>query len=114
MKYDFYQHIGIENWSNSESLYRRMLQVLDRTGVEVTFNLLPKKERYFLNPIGRINTKEGGLKMWFCFFGRDKLMTEQEMEKFLTKQFMVQVIKKALKNYIRKRQRTIGSSPAPM
>lgn len=99
MKYDFNTHVGFENMAaeGNSSMFKRMCQVLDWTDVEVIFNILPKKDRYFLCPKGAIKMVGNDLVVSkLSAFSRSKMTDVQ-----LSKNLMVQIIKKALKNKMR-------------
>jgi len=103
MKYEFDKHVGFENMAaeGNDSMFKRMCEVLDQTGVEVNFNILPKKDRYFLCPVGAIE-----------MVGNDLVVSEvsafsrSKMELQFSKNLMVQIIKKALKNKMRVKDTT--------
>lgn len=103
MKYEFCKHVGIENFANEKKLFDRMVDVLAYTRVEVSIHILPKKDRHFLCPQGLIEVDENGklrMSIATCF-------SHYEQEIKLSKSKMVQVIKKALKNYTRKKTCTV-------
>lgn len=100
MKYDFNKHVGFENMAaeGNSCIFKRMCEVLDWTGVEVHFNILRKKERYFLCPVGVIKMVGNELVVDIVStFERSGLVVPEQ----LSKNLMVQIIKKALKNKMR-------------
>lgn len=98
MKYEFNKHVGLENICDEKRLFRRMVDVLTYTAVQVNFHVVPKKDRYFLCPVGQIEVKDGKLKISVV-----TSFTRQEKEMKLSKSKMIQIIKKAYKNYTRKK-----------
>ncbi len=98
MKYEFNKHVGLENICDEKRLFRRMVDVLHYTEAQVNFHVVPKKDRHFLCPIGQIEVKDGKLKTFIV-----TSFTRQEKEIKLSKSKMIQIIKKALKNYTRKK-----------
>jgi hypothetical protein len=102
MKYEFCKHVGIENICDEKRLFNRMLEVLHYTGTQVNIHVLPKKDRHFLCPVALLEIKEGKLKASIV-----TAFSQEETEIKLSKSKMVQVIKKALKNYTRKKTCTV-------
>ncbi len=103
MKYEFCKHVGIENIGDEKRLFNRMVEVLAYTKAQVNIHVLPKKDRYFLCPQGLIEVDENGklrMSIVTCFSRKDQAIK-------LSKSKMVQVIKKALKNYVRKKTCTV-------
>jgi hypothetical protein len=100
MKYEFLKHVGAENFNTEDdkNMFRRMCEVLDITGAEVNFHLLPKKERFFLCPVACVSMKNNKLVI-----EENSCFKRKEINIRLTKNRMVQIIKKALKNYTRKK-----------
>ncbi len=97
MKYDFNKHVGFENMAaeGNSCMFKRMCEVLDCTGVEVHFNILHKKDRYYLCPVGAIKMVGNELVVDIVSaFSRKGLVVPKQ----LSKNLMVQIIKKALKN----------------
>jgi hypothetical protein len=97
MKYDFHKHVGIENLTNENKLFDLMVDVLFYTKAKVNLHALKKKERYFLCPMWLLETDANG-KLKTCIIS---CYSREEKELRLSKSKMVQVIKKALKNYTR-------------
>ncbi len=103
MKYEFNKHVGFENMAaeGNDSMFKRMCEVLDWTGVEVFFNILPKKDRHYLCPIGAIKMVGNEL-----IVSKVSAFSRSDMSKQLSKNLMVQIIKKALKNKMRVKDTT--------
>ena len=97
MKYDFHKHVGIENLTNENKLFDLMVDVLFYTKAKVNLHALKKKERYFLCPMWLLETDANGKLKTFII----SCYSREEKELKLSKSKMVQVIKKALKNYTR-------------
>lgn len=99
MKYEFSKHVGIGNLQDEKRLFNRMVEVLTYTKAQVNFHVLPKKKRYFLCPLAQVEVDEKGKFQAFLIscFHREKLTTKISKEK------MIQIIKKALKNYVRQK-----------
>jgi hypothetical protein len=100
MKYEFSKHVGFENFNaeGKEKMLQRMIQVLNFTKVQVSIHILPKKERHFLCPIVCISESNGKLIM-----EKVSAFSREPFDLPLDKNKMVQIIKKALKNYTRKK-----------
>lgn len=98
MKYEFNKYIGLENYNaeGNEKMISRMVEVLHYTGVKVNFHILPKKERYFLCPIACVRVKGGQL-----IIEKVSSFSREPLNFSLDKNKMVQIIKKALKNKMR-------------
>jgi hypothetical protein len=97
MKYQFCKHVGIENIADEKKLFNRMVEVLLVTKAKVNMHILTKKERYFLCPIGLVEIDENGKLKTSVVYVSSRV--EKKME--LSKVQMVQIIKKAFKNYTR-------------
>ena len=97
MKYDFHKHVGIENLTNENKLFDRMVDVLFYTKAKVNLHALKKKERYFLCPMWILKTDANGKLKTFII----SCYSREEKELKLSKAQMIQVIKKAFKNYTR-------------
>jgi len=96
MKYEFHKHVGFENFENPLKLYDRMIDVLYLTKAQVSFHILPKKERHFLCPIVCVSESNGKL-----IIEKVSAFSREPFNLPLDKNKMVQVIKKALKNKMR-------------
>jgi hypothetical protein len=103
MKYEFNRHVGFTtfNAEGKEKMFQRMCEVLDQTGVEVFFNILPKKDRHYLCPIGAIKMIGNEL-----IVSKVSAFSRSDMSKQLSKNLMIQIIKKALKNKMRVKDTT--------
>lgn len=103
MKYEFNRHVGFENMAaeGNSCMFKRMCEVLDWTGVEVTFHILPRKDRHFLCPIGVIQMVNNQLVISMV-----SAWSRSDMSKQLSKEMMVQIIKKALKNKMKVKDTT--------
>jgi hypothetical protein len=107
MKYEFSKHVGFENFNaeGGKNMFCRMCEVLDMTGVEVNFHIRPKSWRkehwHFLAPIGMIRC-ENGVAKWYEIHGLTRIERGLVLPSQFSKHKMVQIIKKALKNYTRK------------
>jgi hypothetical protein len=101
MQYDFNTCIGIKNFENPLKLYDLMIDFLHLTKVQVSFHILPKKERHFLCPIACISESDGKL-----IVEKVSAFSREPFHFPLDKNKMVQVIKKALKNQMRIRTAT--------
>jgi hypothetical protein len=100
MKYEFQKHVGIENFNaeDKEKMFQRIIQVLNFTKVQVSIHILPKKERHFLCPVVCISESNGKLIM-----EKVSAFSREPFDLPLDKNKMVQIIKKAIKNYTRKK-----------
>jgi len=103
MKYEFNKHVGFENMAaeGNSCMFKRMCDVLDWTGVEVFFNILPRKNRYFLCPVGAIKMVGNDLVV-----SKVSAFSRSDMAMQLSKNLMVQIIKKALKNKMKVKDTT--------
>jgi hypothetical protein len=106
MKYEFSKHVGFENFENPLKLYDRMIDVLHLTGSKVNFHIRPKSWRkenwHFLAPIGMI-CYENGVANWYEMHGFNRIERGMVLPSKFSKQMMVQIIKKALKNKTRQK-----------
>lgn len=104
MQYSFTRHVG-QNWQlyNKQErlkyLERRALEVLDYTGVEVRTNPFGK-DRFFMSPIIITKATQDGLKSYLCF-----LTSKDEVPVTKTEQFLIRLIKLALKNKQRENEK---------
>ena len=107
MKYNFDTHIGFENFQNRLKLYYRMVDVLHQTGSKVNFHIRSKSWRkdnwHFPAPIGMI-CYENGVANWYEMHGWNRIERGVVMPSKFSKQMMVQIIKKALKNKMREKK----------
>lgn len=99
MKYEFLKHVGLENLQDEKRLFDRMVQVLTHTKAQVNFHVLPKKKRYFLCPLALVEVDQKGEFQAFLISACHR----EKLEIKISKDKMIQVIKKALKNYTRQK-----------
>jgi len=106
MKYDFNTHVGFENFENPLKLYNRMIDVLRLTGSKVNFHIRSKSWRkehwHFLAPIGMVCYENGGV-YWYEIQGFNRIERGMVLPSKFSKQMMVQIIKKSLKNKMREK-----------
>ena len=110
MKYDFNTHVGDVNFQNPLKLYDRMVEVLAYTESKVNFHIRSKSWRkdnwHFLAPIGMI-CYENGVINWYEMHGFNRIERGMVLPSKFSKQMMVQIIKKALKNKMRVKDTTM-------
>lgn len=109
MKYDFNTHVGDVNFQNTLKLYDRMIDVLAYTESKVNFHIRSKSWRkdnwHFLAPIGMICYEDGKVKTYEVH-GWARIDKGEVLPSKFSKQMMVQIIKKALKNKMRTKDTT--------
>lgn len=103
MKYEFSKHVGGEDLTwNRLKCFDRMVDVLALTGSQVNFHIRRKGDRHFLCTIGMVCYEDGKVNFYEVDAFTKAKRYEVKPDRFSC-QMMIQIIKKALKNYTRKK-----------